>query len=246
MTLSLPHSSSGVQILPALAPQASKITHFIRSPTWIAPLFGAKQRLYTQEEIDNFKKDPKAHLNYRKDVGRDLTKLLRVYFADSPEQKAAVESMTSIIKEKFPDETLHEFLIPKWGVGCRRISPGINYLETLASDKVTIVTGPIKSITELGCVSEKDDEHPVDIIVCATGFDTSYKPRFPIIGLKGQRLDQVWKDEPNGYFGMAVAGFPNYFTMLGPGTPVNSGPTVVPFGKWMVSVEVASPYPNAM
>ncbi|PPQ63112.1 hypothetical protein CVT24_005823 [Panaeolus cyanescens] len=223
------NGSSGVQVLPALLPTVSKITHFIRSPAWIAPALGPAQRPYTQEEIDQFKKDPDVHFEHRKAVGRDFAKLLSVYFPDSSEQKGAVEAFTNIIKEKIPDKDLQDFLIPKWGVGCRRISPAINYLEALTSDKVTIITGSINEITENGCVSEKGQEHPVDIIVCATGFDTSYKPRFPIIGLNGQRLDQVWKDEPNAYFGMAAAGFPNYFMMLGPGTPVNTGPSVVPF-----------------
>jgi hypothetical protein len=50
-----------------------------------------------------------------------------------------------------------------------------------------------------------------DAIVCATGFDTSYKPSFPLVGFE-KDLRELWKDEPASYFSIAAAGIPNYFS----------------------------------
>lgn len=51
----------------------------------------------------------------------------------------------------------------------------------------------------------------VDAIICATGFDTSYKPSFPLVAFD-KDLRDVWKDEPKSYFSIAASGFPNYFS----------------------------------
>jgi cation diffusion facilitator CzcD-associated flavoprotein CzcO len=51
----------------------------------------------------------------------------------------------------------------------------------------------------------------VDAIICATGFDTSYKPDFPVIGFE-KELRELWKNEPTSYLSVAAAGIPNYFS----------------------------------
>jgi cation diffusion facilitator CzcD-associated flavoprotein CzcO len=48
-------------------------------------------------------------------------------------------------------------------------------------------------------------------MICATGFDTSFRPRFSIIGRGGKDLREEWVDEPRSYLSIAAHGFPNYF-----------------------------------
>jgi hypothetical protein len=139
--------------------------------------------------------------------------------------------MTERMKAKLQNETLEQLVIPKWGVGCRRLTPGVNYLETLVSEKVNVVYGNIQQITERGCVCDDGKEYPVDVLICATGFDTSYRPRFPIIGPGGKNLAVVWADEPKSYLGLAAPGFPNYFMFAGPNSPIGNGPVLVGIGK---------------
>lgn len=67
-------------------------------------------------------------------------------------------------------------------------------------------------------------ETEVDVIICATGFDTSYRPRFPLQGLDTKiTLAEKWANFPASYLGIGVDGFPNYFTYSGPFTPVAQG-----------------------
>ena len=43
--------------------------------------------------------------------------------------------------------------------------------------------------------------------------------RMEIVGEGGKRLNDYWADGPRSYLGLQVAGFPNLFTITGPGSP---------------------------
>jgi cation diffusion facilitator CzcD-associated flavoprotein CzcO len=101
----------------------------------------------------------------------------------------------------------------------------------LVKDNVTVVNHGVSALTKMGCRSDDGEEHFFDVIICATGFNTSFIPRFPIRGFDGQNLQDVWASKPNSYLGMAVPGFPNFLTLLGPHSPVNNGPTLYAMGK---------------
>jgi cation diffusion facilitator CzcD-associated flavoprotein CzcO len=86
-------------------------------------------------------------------------------------------------------------IIPKsFDVGCRRPSPGPGYLEALIAPNTTVYTDTIHEITSRGFCDPDGHEVDVDVIICATGFDTSFRPRFPIIGLDGVDLRDMWKE----------------------------------------------------
>ena len=69
--------------------------------------------------------------------------------------------------------------------------------------------------------------HEVDIIITATGYETSFVPRFPIIGLNKANLQDKWRKEgAAAYLSVAVPGFPNYFFILGPNSPISNGSLV--------------------
>ncbi|KLU92261.1 hypothetical protein MAPG_11207 [Magnaporthiopsis poae ATCC 64411] len=63
----------------------------------------------------------------------------------------------------------------------RQKMPGTDYLGSFKKPNATAVPGDIKEATERGRVSEDDTEHPPNIPVCATGFDTSFRPQFPLV-----------------------------------------------------------------
>lgn len=64
------------------------------------------------------------------------------------------------------------------------------------------------------------------LVVCATGFDVSHRPHYPIIGRNGVDLAEQWKDEPESYMSVAAADMPNYFIMMGPNAVVGHGSLV--------------------
>jgi cation diffusion facilitator CzcD-associated flavoprotein CzcO len=83
-----------------------------------------------------------------------------------------------------------------------------------------VKAAPIRQISETGIRTE-EAEYPVDIIVFATGFDAMTGPllRMDIRGRGGIALKDIWEAGPRNYLGLQVAGFPNLFTITGPGSP---------------------------
>lgn len=112
------------------------------------------------------------------------------------------------------DERLRRALIPEFSIGCRRLTPGIGYLESLTAENVTVVTDGISQVTETGLVTSTGETIAVEAIICATGFNVSFRPRFPIIA-GNNNLQDVWTQNlPCAYMSLAVPGFPNYFSKL--------------------------------
>ena len=96
---------------------------------------------------------------------------------------------------------------------------------------VTTVLSGVVELTETGCICENGVEYLLDVLVCATGFDTTYQTRFPIIGPGGVTLQQDWRNELKSYLGIAAAAFPNYCMTLGPYSPVGAGSVIPIIGK---------------
>jgi len=98
-----------------------------------------------------------------------------------------------------------------------------DYYATFNRDNVTLVDlrqAPIQAITARG-VRTRDAEYELDSIVFATGFDamTGALLKIDIRGRGGRALREKWAEGPRTYLGIAIAGFPNLFTITGPGSP---------------------------
>jgi cation diffusion facilitator CzcD-associated flavoprotein CzcO len=97
------------------------------------------------------------------------------------------------------------------------------YFETFNRPNVSLVNlrkDPIEHITPKG-IKTRTREHPLDVIVFATGFDAMTGPLFKIDirGRKGKSLREYWKGGPKTYLGLQMPDFPNLFTITGPGSP---------------------------
>jgi cation diffusion facilitator CzcD-associated flavoprotein CzcO len=98
------------------------------------------------------------------------------------------------------------------------------YFEAFNRDNVTLIdvrADPIERITPAGIRLRSGREVELDIIVFATGFDAMTGPllRLNITGAGGRTLAKEWEAGPRTYLGLQVAGFPNLFTITGPGSP---------------------------
>ncbi|KJA23566.1 hypothetical protein HYPSUDRAFT_66248 [Hypholoma sublateritium FD-334 SS-4] len=221
------NGSSGLQVLPAISPLAKKVTNFIRGPAWVVQSRTFESRTYSEEERRRFAADPELFLAYRKQLEMNVNELFPVLIADSPAQRDMLDATKKQMQNTLQDKALEELVIPTFPLGCRRLTPGPGYLEALASGHVDVVFGEIAKITEHGCVSATGQEHHVDVLICATGFDVSYRPRFPLIGSSGGSLAEAWASEAQSYLGIAAHDFPNYFMFIGPNSPCGNGSLIV-------------------
>ena len=76
-----------------------------------------------------------------------------------------------------------------------------------------------RRMTATGMETVDGGTHACDVIVYATGFDThSFQGPVDIFGRDGRVLRDIWREAPEAYLGITVAGFPNFFMLYGPNT----------------------------
>lgn len=225
------NGSSAIQILPQMQSSAAHITTYVRSATWIAANFAAEftpdgnNFTYSEKQKKGFREDPEVLFRLRKTVEHGFNKQFLTFLRDSPEQGAAYQGFKETMEKRLNyDPSLCEKLIPSWEVGCRRITPGDGYLEALQEPNVSVEFSPIEEATEKGIRTRGSMEaEEFDIIVCATGFDTTFSPSWELAGKDGIRLTDQWCESPEAYFGICASNMPNYFIFNGPNCPVGHG-----------------------
>ncbi|KAL1864437.1 hypothetical protein Daus18300_007669 [Diaporthe australafricana] len=218
-----------------------KLYHVVRTPTWIPPpwrqgqaMMGGGQMLkeisldekenFPPEQIRRFADDLDFYRRFAKGIEKDTSGNFRLMIKDGPIQAFASakikEYMTMMLGG---DERLCKALIPDFPLGTRRMTPAPGYLEALRKDNVEVVVGDIKRFVSDGIEMSSGEVLKVDAIICATGFDISFRPRFPLVGRDGNLQDTWGEKTPKAYMSCAVAGMPNYFTFLGPNAPIGHG-----------------------
>ncbi|KAK1975923.1 cyclohexanone monooxygenase [Colletotrichum cereale] len=217
--------ASSVQVVPAMQPHVKHMHIFVRTGVWFVniPAERGPEYEYTAAEKEGFKKDPAALVAYAKGIEDGLGSFFLLMFKGSTAQansrKQIAERMASIIT----DERLLKGFTPTWSVGCKRPNPGDPYMRAIQEPNVSVHFTPAVKVTPTSIVGADGTTCEVDAIVCATGFDVSFRPRFPIVGQNGVDLAARWENCPEGYMGIAVPGFPNFFTFQGPNSPVQNG-----------------------
>lgn len=121
------------------------------------------------------------------------------------------------------DQSTARALMPKNVFGCKRLCVDTGYYETFNRDNVKLVDlneHPLEGFTANGLMVGSQ-ELPVDAVVFATGFDamTGALNKIDITGRNGQTLRDAWSAGPVNFLGLGVNGFPNLFTITGPGSP---------------------------
>jgi cation diffusion facilitator CzcD-associated flavoprotein CzcO len=220
--------ASAIQVLPALQKDADHVDIYIRTPSWITPPSGASfstehNHTYTPDEKAQFVEDDEYSLRVRKEMEASFNAMFGAFVKGSEKQHEMRSRIERRMKELVRCVDLQQKLIPTFEAGCRRLNPGERYLEALQQENVTPIFESIQTVTSDGIQDFSGKVRPADVLIAATGFDTSFRPRFPILGSGGRDLRELWKDEPASYCGLAVSGFPNYLIFLGPNTPISNG-----------------------
>jgi cyclohexanone monooxygenase len=212
--------ASAVQVIPALAPDAQRLTVFQRTPIWCLPKYDAALSERTRQLL--------ARVPGGKAGARVLSQTLvelafpiaAHYHRMLPLASIFEKQARAYVREQVRDPELAQKLTPRYSMGCKRPSFHNEYLATFNRENVTLVTEPIERITSRGVRTADGAEHEVDVLVLATGFkvfDPGNFPKYPVAGRDGVDLERWWSEHRyQAYEGVSVPGFPNYFTMFGP------------------------------
>jgi len=148
----------------------------------------------------------------------------RDVYSDPEANEIANELYRDFVAREVNDPETAEALMPRsYGIGCKRQVLDRDYYPTFNRDNVTLVDvreTPIEEITAAG-IKTSEAEHELDVLIYATGFDamTGALLRANISGREGQSLNDKWRYGPVTFLGLQMNGFPNLFTVTGPGSP---------------------------
>jgi cation diffusion facilitator CzcD-associated flavoprotein CzcO len=143
---------------------------------------------------------------------------------DFEANEMAVELFREMVRRTVKDPEVAESLSPRgYPLGCKRPVLDSDYFETFNRDNVSLVDlrkDPIEEVTPTG-IRTANRFVELDVLVFATGFDamTGALTRIDVRGRGGRMLRDDWADGPRTYLGVAMAGYPNLFNCVGPGSP---------------------------
>jgi cation diffusion facilitator CzcD-associated flavoprotein CzcO len=205
------------------------------TPTGLATVYSTASALEASPE------DREAEYRRRWDTGGLA---FMAAYGDLMRSKAAndtaAEFVRARIREIVADAEVAETLCPTNIIGAKRLCVDTGYYATYNRDNVTLIDvkdRPVEAVTPKG-VRAHGRLFEVDDLVIATGFDamTGALMRIDIQGRGGAVLRERWAEGPSSYLGLGMAGFPNLFTVTGPGSPsvlTNMLPTIEQHVDWI-------------
>jgi cation diffusion facilitator CzcD-associated flavoprotein CzcO len=208
--------ASAIQFVPEIVGEVEHLTLFQRTPSWIVP---KSDRPFTdsQRRLRGFS----PYRWYARERLFWIHESRRKGFTGSDTGMADTERLArSLLKRQVADPELRAKLTPDYAIGCKRLLISSNYYPAVSRDNVTVETSSVREVHAHSVVTGDGNEHPVDVLIYGTGFDTQHGlASVPVVGRDGVKLADRWDGGMEAYLGTTVSGFPNYFVMMGP----NSG-----------------------
>jgi 4-hydroxyacetophenone monooxygenase len=221
---------SGYQLFPELAKLTSHAYLFQRTPSWVYETPGYLSPFPPQVNwLDRNFPYYSNFLRFRAGwlFGPEI--LGKAFDKDPDTTERITGQRLAFMRNKFagrPD-LLEKMLPANPPMSSRPVLVDIDYsvYDALQKDDATLVTEDIQRITRNGIVTADGVEHPVDVIVYATGFKANdFLWPMEIRGRSGVTTEQLWeKDGARAYLGTLMPGFPNFFMIYGPNTNPTGG-----------------------
>lgn len=218
---------SGIQVMPHIAKRSGDLFVFQRSAAYVLPTFNFEFPRLTRKIFRLF---PFAMTIQR---WYSFVRLEMIYFL-ALRRNSITNSLLQfiaklLIQSQVTDPVLKEKLTPNYTLGSKRIAISTDYIQSFNKCHVTLNNQSITRITKDSILTADGNNTKVDAIIFATGFDTL---KSIAGGIRVERpsdnktLSEVWGDTPESYLGTMNPGFPNFFTLLGPGTELGKNFTL--------------------
>lgn len=207
--------ASAIQFVPEIQPLAGKLHVFQRTAPWVMP---RRDRPITGLERRLFRALPAAQLAARGAIYA-LRELSVVAFRHPRLMRLPELRGRRHLRRQVRDSALRERLRPQFTLGCKRILLSDDWYPALQKPNVEVVTDAVAEVRARSIITADGAEREVDTIIYGTGFHVTDSPMGERVrGRDGRSLTEVWEGSQKAYYGTAVAGFPNFFMMIGPNT----------------------------
>lgn len=208
--------ASAIQFVPQIAPKVARLDLYQRTPTWILP---KPDREVTAAERLLFRRFPAAQRAFRNSLYWMLESRVLGFVINPRVMKLVEREARGHIRRQVADPALRAKLTPEYTIGCKRILISDDFYPAISRSNVGVISDGIQEVKAHSVVTADGTEREVDAIIFGTGFKAQDPlPRGAIFGRGGQDILDVWKDGPEAYKGTTVAGFPNFYMLVGPNT----------------------------
>ncbi len=208
-------AASAVQVVPEVAKVAAEVHVYSRTPNWVMP---RNNRLYTEAQQDQLR-SPETWSRLRRRQYRSSLQLYQAFKRNDTAIQEFRRVGTNHLRSAISDPTLIAALTPSYDPGCKRVLVSDEYYPALAMDHVRLVPLGVEALTATGVVATDGSETPVDVVILCTGYKlggrADGRAALDVFGRDGAELRRVLAQRPEAYRGIAVPGFPNYFTVCG-------------------------------
>ena len=213
--------STGIQILPAIVDEVAKVSLFQRTAQWIFPLPNPE---HSEEEKAAFRTSPGLmRATYLDLAERFQNTISRAVVGDQVQMQRIADACKANLEENVRDPALRRKLTPDYQVACKRLIMSDQFYPAIQKPNAELVTEPILRVEPGGVRTADNVLHELDVLVLATGFDGHRFMRpMQIVGRDGLTLDEAWADANEAYRSVAVPGFPNFFMLVGPNSPIGN------------------------
>jgi len=236
--------ASSSQLAPEIARDVSELLIFQRTPNWYAPV-PDYQDAVSPEQLWLFTHVPRYAQWYRfwvfwtsSEGALPSARVDEGWDGQSDSIGKANDEVrllfTNYLKEELRDRPdLLEKVLPDYPPASKRIVfDNGAWPEMLRRENVTLIADSIAKITSKGVRTDDGEEHEVDVLIYATGFDAShFLTPITIRGREGIDINEQWDGDARAYKGVLVPNFPNFFMMYGPNTNIVVNGSIVYFSE---------------
>lgn len=213
--------STGVQMSGAVAERAAYLEVYQRTAQWLYPV---PQGSYSRLGRYLWRRFPSlARVSYEF-YRRLLEATLGQALVGPGWQRRLVSGIVRAhLRIAVRDPELRRQLTPPDQPMCRRLVMSTSFYKTVQLPHVELVTDGIDEVVEDGIITRDGRHHPMDAILLATGFRThEYFRPMRLVGEDGRTADDAWRRAPRAYRTVALPGFPNFFMLVGPHSPIGN------------------------
>lgn len=234
------NGASAMQVVPAIAESVSKLTIFARSKQWAAPFPQFRKPVpdgvrYLLQIVPLYRAWCEQRLSWTFN-DRVHGTLFRDPEWAHPER--AVNAINDGHREYFTRYVIDELgdrqdllphVLPDYPPFAKRMLLDNGWYRTLRRENVRLIPEKLAEIQGDRLVAGSGESVSADVLILATGFQAAnVLGSYEVVGRGGRVLRDFWDgDNAAAYLGTVVAGFPNFFILLGPNVGAGHGGSMI-------------------
>ncbi|RLA10764.1 MAG: NAD(P)/FAD-dependent oxidoreductase [Gammaproteobacteria bacterium] len=212
--------STALQMVAPLSEVAGKLELFQRTAQWVMSAPNKEYSESWKKRVANSPRLAKAlYRGYKMMIEQTLGKAV----IKPGWRRSVVNYMCEKNLKTVKDRELRHKLTPTYEPGCKRIVVSETFYPAIQKPNCAVVTDSIECIEPAGVRTKDGQLHELDVLVFCTGFDgLAFMRPMAMTGRDGLTLAQAWESGPKALRSLTIPGFPNFFMLIGPHSPIGN------------------------